>query len=911
VLPFPVDTPEPLLFGRARERALLLELVGRRGSGGALIIEGEAGIGKSALLADAVRAAEARGARRLTSTGLQGPTRSGYGGLHELLHPLLPDVDALPNRQRMALLTAFGMVDGPSPDRLLVSLAALGLLEEAAARHPLVLAIEDLQWLDRSTVAVISFISLHVSSVPITVLCTVRPGVDADTLPALGLDRLHLDGLSDDDARELVSVLGCDLSDLARRRILQESVGNPLALREFIAAVRQRGPAGSILQTRLPITKRLERTFLDRLGPLPSGSRSLLILIAAANGADFHDVMSAARTLDLTLEDLRPLEENDLVSVDGSDLRFRHPLIRSAAENAASTTEWVDAHLALASVMSGHDSAVWHRAAATIERDETVAGELEAVGRRASGRGALPEAAFALERAAMVSRGASQRSRRLVLAAESARSAGLTSEDVELLNRADWAEADSDTRTQAVLSRVILALTAGAPVPRPVEIAAVLASLPGEEHGPRRIKILWVLAVLMRSQHVTVSSWQDLRDKLDREDERNPLRTVALALLAPLGQAAETRGVLPDLVPRLADDPLALVSLAIASESLQDLDTALTCWGLAQEGFHESGAPADEMQAIRGRAHLLMLRGRVREGLADAEYAERMTAEMHQPLLQSMAAATAARGHSLLGDFAAATTALMRSAELAQDSQMALIVADARWAAGTVALAQHRYRDALIEYTHMTVHPTRSLWAIADRTEAAVRAGRPDDLRKNVEEAAVAAALYRSPFLSALVARSRALLADDDAAESYFAEALALGALSESPLEVARTQLLFGEWLRRQKRRKDACVQLTAALDQFETVGAQAFIERATQELRAAGQVGARPTAPSTAVQQLTPQELQVAQLAAAGLSNREIADRVYLSHRTVSTHLYKVFPKLGISSRGQLRHALGGATSD
>jgi len=902
------------LIGRDAETETVANLIATSTTtGSALLIEGEPGIGKSALLEHAVRAAEDAGHRSLRCTGLPGGAPLGYAGLHELLHPLLPDIGALPPRQRGALLTAFAIDggspdradDGASPDRLLVSLAALGLIEEAAGRGPLVIAVEDLQWLDRSSVHVLDFIGLRLSTLPVLLLSTVRTGVAADALPPLAPPRITLAPLSETDSRALLTEVDGDLSAISRTRILREASGNPLALRELAAALRQHGIGRAALQARLPSTTRLERAFLDQLRPLPARSRSLLVLAAAADGAPVRDVMTAARELGLGVADLAPLEEHGLVTIHDNEVRFRHSLLRSAVQSSAPTGEWIRAHQALAGALSDGERSVWHRAAATLEHDETVAAELEEAGRLARERGAQPEAAHAFERAAALSPRGDQRTRRLVLAAETARSAGMTAEAVELLEQVTPITADPETLTQAALTRITLCLTAGERVPTRAQFDAVLGSLAGPEDTDRRVSILWGAAVMARGRNQPEAERERLRTALEAAHTANPLKVIALALIAPLHQAAVMRDQLPRLVPQLVSHPLGMVSLAIAAESLQNLDTARLCWGLSAERLHESGAAADETQAVRGRANLALLCGRVREGLADAEYAERLAQDTDQPLMGSMAAATTARAHALLGDVAPAEAALRRSTELGRVSPLALITADAHWAAGLIALGQGRFRDALTEFTQMTMHSPRAQWSIADRTEAAVRADQADSVRADVDRAGTAAEAYRSSYLAALVARSRALLAHGDDAAREFEQAIKLGSVSESRLELARTRLLFGEWLRRRRRVMEAREQLAEALNDFDLIGARWLADRAAAELRAAGELPHRPAGQYGPHERLTAQELQIAQLAAQGLSNKEIADRIYLSHRTVGSHLYRVFPKLGIANRSQIGHAL------
>ncbi|TQS45258.1 AAA family ATPase [Cryptosporangium phraense] len=880
--------------GRDAERAALADLIT---SGGALVIEGDPGIGKTALLDAAVDDARREGFRVLRCSGLQNASPAGFEALHELLHPVLPLVDALPPKQRSALLVAFAMEDGPAPDRLVVSLAALGLLEEAAGERPVFVAVEDAQWVDPSSVAVLGFVAKRLSQAHLVLVATSRAPDEILVVP-----RLVLGPVDADAAEAILDDVAGDLPAVARSRILSEAGGNPLALRELAAALREHGPDRIGLESRLPTTKRLERAFLDRVADLPERSRRLLLLAAASDDADLQDVMAAARTLDIGVGDLEPLESTGLISVSGTSVRFRHPLVRSAVEGAATASEWTNAHLALAGVVPDRGRAAWHRASATLERDESVAAELDEAADRARRRGAQPEAVRAYQRAAALSTDVDRRARRLALAAETARSTGMSTEAVALLEHAEAIATEPETVADVAATRLNLSLQVGIPGHSRVELAALSAVLSRRpEDSDRRVKILWGAAIAARGRMASAADQRELAAELDSIPTSNPLKTVGLALLHPPDRADELRAQLPALMPALASDPHGLVTLAVAAEARHDLDTALAAWTRSYERFHEQGETADQTQSLRGRAGMQLLLGRLREGLTDAEYAVRMARDTGQPMMAAMAHATVARANALLGDVGEAQRALDEFHELAGVGPLAVASADARWAAGLIALGEHRYRDALVELTYVTVHPARALWAIADRTEAAVRAGRPDMVLDDLRRAETAAST--SSYLTALTARSRALLADD---ESGFRTAVEAAEASDSTIELARTHLLYGEWLRRKRRPVDARSHLGEALRRFDVIGARTFAERAAAELRAAGEAPVRADAAGSAGRKsLTPQELQVAQLAAQGLSNKEIADRVYLSHRTVSTHLYRAYPKLGIAGRAQLAAAL------
>ncbi len=903
------------MVGRTNELSRLSSLVDRSDEAGtSLLIQGDAGIGKSALLRAAVAEAGRSGYRVLRCTGLQDASPVGFGALHELLHPLLTDhLPALPARQREAIATVFSLADGPAPDRLLVGVATLGLLEEAAVRQPLFLAVEDLHWIDDATAHTLAFVSLRLEGAPVLMVATSRPSWGAAPELVMPVETMWVAPLDEGPAAELLARNAAGLPAAARRRILREAAGNPLALSELSAALLAQTNQAE-LGSALPTTSALERAFLAQAAGLNPSSRRLLLLAAAADDAPMVDILEAAKAVGLGLDDLAPLEDRGLLRVVDGRPQFRHPLLRASVLGSASTASLQGMHAALAHSIRDPARAVWHQAAATFERDDTVAEAMEDAARRARSKGALSESAAGYQRAAALSGQVADRARRLSCAADAARAAGMGEEALEILNEADQIATEPQTLAELATTRIALSLTTGLGGHPRADWTAITSRLPGAENAARRVQILWGAALNARGRNLPPEDWRRLEAQIRAVDTDSPLKPVALALLAPLGQVEEDiRAQLPRLVSELRHFPLGMVSLAIAAESLQDLETALTCWGLSRELFHERGAPADEAQALRGRASLLLLRGRIREGLADAEFAGRMARDTTQPLIETMCVATVARAYAILGEPAAMNDALARLREIATANPLAMANAESRWATGIVALAHNHYRDALIEFTHMSVHPTRALWAIADRTEAAVRADRVDTIRENVTAADQASRAYRSAFLTSLVGRSKALIAEADgdavAVEEHFRGAVRAGELSESPFELARTHLLFGEWLRRERRPVDARPHLKNALTVFDAVGAKMLADRAASEARAAGEVLPRPDQGSwPAVTVLTPQELQVALLAARGMTNKEIADRIYLSHRTVSTHLYKAFPKLGIASRAQLRDALTNA---
>lgn len=431
------------MIGRSAEVAVLTEaLAGVGDAGTALVVDGEAGIGKSTLLSTAGDWAEHNGYAQLRCSGLQTQTEVGFAGVHELIHPLLTHADKLPRRHRNALMTAFGLEDGITTDRLLVSLAVLGLLEEAATRRRVVLVVDDVQWLDPSSLDVLAFVARRLTNAPLLMLCAERTTVGGPVPQLHGLPRLTLGPLPPADAAELLTQTlrtGTHAVDVhLRQRILEQANGNPLAVIELTAALGERGSETIIFAGEpLPTSRRVERAFLTQLDSLPRDSRTLLLLISAGDGS-LTEISSAATALGLDFgEHLAPMEQSSLVNVGGGRIQVRHPLIRSTVYGAATLATRATVHLALAGAAADSTRAAWHRAEAAFGPDEPVAADLERAAEHARARGAGPESAAALRRAAALSPEAAQRVRRLAAAAEVARSSGLTAEAISILSEAE------------------------------------------------------------------------------------------------------------------------------------------------------------------------------------------------------------------------------------------------------------------------------------------------------------------------------------------------------------------------------------------------------------------------------------------------------------------------------------------
>ncbi|MBB2903602.1 serine phosphatase RsbU (regulator of sigma subunit)/DNA-binding CsgD family transcriptional regulator [Kineococcus radiotolerans] len=895
-------------------------------------MEGEAGIGKTTLVAALERTTGYGPIRVLRCTGVEvGP--SGFSGLHELLHPLLQDVDTLPARQRSALLTAFGCEEGPAPDRLLLGLAVLGLLEEAAASQPLLVIVEDLQWLDAASADVIAFIARRLTPSPVLLLATVR-SCTARATPwrAAPWQRLELGPLRPADASALLDATAAGLRPATRTRVLHEAGGNPLALRELGSALSGATHTPSPTQT-LPTTQRLEQAFLTEVQQLPAATRRLLLLAAAEGGeVPLSRLAAASGAPAQAVADLDPAERADLVSISQGQVRFRHPLVRSAVYGGAALPERAEAHRSLADVSDDPSRAVWHRASGTHVADEELAAALEATAHRAVRRGAPEEAFAALERAASLSPQVPDRARRLASAAEVARRAGLAAEAVRALEAAtplaqDPAVQDPAVITRLAITRGVLAAvhssggrSPGDLVAALVQLAADLAGPEGTSAAPERLHILMRAAVQAATFGLEHQALRDIEHALQALDVAggHPLRDVALAVLDPARHGHRVRGRFPSLVRYALDQHSdVIIRIATTADFVHDLFGAQEAWEHAVRAFHTAGAVGDEAHALLGRGSVRLLTGRIDDAVADLQLGLRMALDADHLRQAGYGEAALARAYALRGEHAQALAACARSVQLCGSEAIAITIAAQRWATGLVALAEQRPSDAWEQLQGVAVHPPTAALALGDLAEAAVRAGKAPAAAALVEDAERFALATGAVHLQSLAHRARALLradaGDTVGALTSFKAADEAAADNATPLELARTRLLYGEWLRRQRRIIDAREPLAAALTSFAAVGARELAQRAAAELRAAGVVP-----PGTArdgrdgrdgrddpATLLTAQELQIAQLAASGMTNKEIADKIYLSHRTVAAHLYKAFPKLGITHRTQLRDAI------
>ena len=899
------------LVGRDHDSGVIFDMLDRLPArGGALVVRGDAGIGKSALLAQASALAGGSGMQVLRATGVQSEANLSFAGLHRLLRPLLPHIDPLPPHQREALMAAFGMIDGAAPDRFRIALAALDVLGDAATRSPVVLIAEDAQWLDAPTADVLAFVGRRLESDPIVLLAAMRDGYENSPLGG-GLPELHLDPLADGFARALLNRHFPDLASTVHERVLDEAGGNPLALLELPLALESRGPEWELLPTHLPLTARLEHAFASRAAELPSPTRTLLRIAAVDDGDVLAEIMSAAEIVDgvaPTFEALVPAVEAQLIDVDGTSVRFRHPLVRSAIHQAASVAERHTAHAALAVVLADNpDRRVWHRAAATIGEDPVVASELEQAAGRAQRRGAGALAVAAFERATAFTAEPAQRGALLLRAAALARELGRNETVMRLLREADSLELGSRDRARSMwLEESFHRGAAGDPsrVHALVETAERMIA-----DGDTDLALNLLTAAALKC--FRADPGERARAEVVLAAERAGVNRTDPRLLFIQGSAATIeRGsdVIEGLPSDTSDvDPDALYLLGAAAYAVGAMDRAASLLARSVARLREQGRLGLLPQVLVAQAWSAIQQADWNVAIPAAEEAGRLARETGQPLWEAGAAANTAVVAALRGQPGVETLAAKAEAVALPAGSTATLAA-VQFARGLLALGQG---DHVTAYEHLrrlfepgdpAHHLLSRCCAIGDLAEAAAHSGKRDEGLAFMGELEPLARQTPSPWFHVALLYARPILGAEADAESLFRDALATD-LTRWPLYRARLQLAFGEWLRRRRRMAESRAPLRAARDAFDALGMDDWGQRARQELRASGESSRQRT--PDARDELTAQELQIAQLAAGGLSNREIGQRLYLSHRTVESHLYRVFPKLGVTSRAQLSAAL------
>jgi len=906
----------PGLTDRRAECDVLGRLVAavRAGESRALVVHGEPGVGKTALLE--YLAGQASGCRVAHAGGVQSEMELAFAVLHQLCAPMLDRLERLPAPQRDALRTAFGLSAGPAPDRFLIGLAALGLLSEMAGERPLVCIVDDEQWLDSASAQVLAFVARRLGAESVGLVF----GARVPTGDLAGLPELVIGGLREDDARALLdSALTGPLGALVRDQIVAEADGNPVALLELPRGWTAAELAGGFgLPGAVPLAGRIEESFRRQLGALPAQPRRLLQLAAAEPTGDPVLVWRAAGQLGICAEAAGPAVEAGLAEF-GVRVRFRHPLVRSAAYRSAPADDLREIHAALAEVTdpaSDPDRLTWHRAAATAAPDEGVATELERSAGRAQARGGLSAAAAFLERAMLLTPDPGRRADRAIAAAEAKHQAGAPDVAAELLVMAEAGPLEELARARISLLRGQMAFSAGnsSDTPRLLIDAArrfealdtrlaretYLEALSAALLGHRTSQI-GTLEIARAARGATAAPPSDSRapDLLlegmatlitDGYETGVPAVQRALSVFRdgdlPIGEQLRWLFVATRCAIDIWDDEswrdLAIrqVELARAVGALSLLPFAITQrFGMHLHAgeFATVAQLVDEFSVLKeatatglpdfGTMILAAWQGRSREAFRLIDEFITDMSERGQGYGVSLPYYTASVLYNGLGRYADA----MASAELASEQRDDLAFANL---------------------------------ALAELIEAAVRGGQPERATAAMRRLTELTLPSGTAWGRGVAARSRALLSEGDEAERLYREAI--GHLSSAPActELARAHLLYGEWLRRQRRRREAREHLRTARDMLEAMGMDAFAERAGRELRATGETARKRTA-AARDEELTAQEAHIARLAREGLSNPEIGTRLFISARTVQYHLGNIFAKLGIASRSQLSHIL------
>ncbi|MGW4473049.1 ATP-binding protein [Nonomuraea sp. NPDC004354] len=873
-----------MLYGRTREQEALDRLLRDAADGvsGVLVLGGDPGVGKSALLDHAVERAGAE-FTVLRGGGVESEAELPYAGLHLLLMPVLAQLEALPEVQATALRGALGMTAARAGDRFLVGVAVLSLLAAVSAERPLLCVVDDTQWLDRASADALLFAARRLRSERVALLLAAR-----EEFHAPGLPELRVSPLDASASAELVDAIAPGLAVDVRERVLAEAGGNPLGLIELPRSAPGGGDLGE-----LPLTRRLLDAFGQRLTALSEPAGTLLLVAAAEDTGDPALILRAAARLGADERALEECERSGLVEVAGARVRFRHPLVRSAVYQAAGFARRGAVHRALAEV-SEPERRIWHLAAAVTEPDERLAAELERSAEtflRRSGHAA----AAAWERAALLTPEADARAVRLAKAAEAAISAGRLRRAAQLTDQAARLTGDELVLAHLANLRADVDFEHGA-----VEAASLTlleAARPLAAAHPGRATSLLI--------QVVRNAWYAHDVKLARR---------ATDLLMSLGSGTDparpASAMATGITALLEDDPArALPLLREVVEGARHVDhgehglrnNALSVALLV--GDHATAlsmarALATECAALGMVAwlphtHLALagvelLRGRHLDAAADADHAEQVAAQTGQTHLEAQACGVRAWLAAVRGVEEDCRPLAERAAAMPSGQVWA------QWALGLLELVRGRYEQAA---DHLARAARQQPAAVPDLVEVLVRLQEPERARAAHDRFARWTAAAGQPWAQGLLARCRALLDGD---EQDFATAIDLHRAADRPFDAARTRLLLGERLRRERRKQEARTVLREAVHTFERLGALPWLERASSELRATGESLTR-SADAALLSRLTPQELQVVRLAATGASNKEIAAQLFLSPRTVGHHLYKAYPKLGVTTRTEL----------
>ena len=874
---------------------------------------GDAGIGKSTLTRAASRQARTAGLRVLETTGVEAEAQLPFAGLHQLLRPLLSAADALPATQQRALGSAFGAEDGPRPEFFMIALAVLNLLTDAAAERPVAVVVDDVQWLDQPTQDTLAFVARRVSSDPIVVIGSVRKG-HTGSFRTAGLPELDVPVLDDASAREVLARSASDFGYADRERILRESLGNPLALVELPAAWRAAGPGPELIPPFLPLTERLERAFAGRIAELSATSRDAVLVAAVDSLDELPEILAATAVLAGRHVDVDVLDSAasvGLLRFDEMRVSFRHPLVRSGVLQSEPVARRHAANAALAAVLVDEPyRRAWHLAHSIVGPDDEVADELADTHHISLRRGSITSAIWALERSAHLTTNPAKRGRRLLLAAEHAFGLGRADIVDRLLDAASRTALSELDRSRMEWLREIFNDGVPGDATRVLDLCDIAVRSSAADDPDLALNLL--LGAALRCW------WADtgppVRARVAEVTRRlggsadDPRYVAALAVAEPV---LEGRAVI-DLLTRVAVEKVAdadtLRLLGMAAHAVGDPVHAVDFLDRSETRLREQGRLGLLSQVLTMQVVDRIELGDWDRAAALAEEGHRLARETGQPIWDTGTLLLGTMVVALRGDNERAQALASEAERAAKGRRLTDLLACVQLARGFGWISAGHHAQAyaalcgLFDPADPSFHLTERFHGVMFLAEAAVHTGRREDARAVVAELEAVARTTPSPTLRVHLSYAQAVLADDADAERLYLAALR-GDLVRWPWTKARLELAYGSWLRRRRRVAESREPLRAAQTTLDLIGARTWAEQARAELRAAG---ARPAAGAPAGRgALSAQELQIARLAAQGLSNREIGQRLFLSPRTVGSHLYRIFPKLDISSRGQLASRL------
>ena len=884
--------------------------------GASVLVRGQPGVGKSSILRAASDLALGRSALVLAAHGIESEAMVPFAGLYEVLRPLLSSSGSLPSAQRRALLTAFGESDGPPPELFLTALAALTLIVDAAGARPVVLVVDDVQWLDAATNDVLAFVSRRLRHDPVVLIAGLRDGHSVPLESAEAIE-INLQGLDPASSQALL-VRGADhLTAADQQALLSQARGNPLALVELPIAWRSAGvDVLSSVSATVPLTTRLEQAFAARITDLPGTTRSLLLVAAVSAEEDLAEILEGATVLcgsEISTETLEPAMQARLLEFDQASIRFRHPLVRSAVLRSEPHDRRLAAHAAMSEVtLADRHRRVWHQAQAVDGIDDGVADLLDDSHVECMSRGSVVSAIAALERSAQLTGGSTARARRLLLAAQHAFGLGRADLVTRLVDAAEINDLTELDQARAEWLRELFSEGTLGDSARVRDLCALAtrSAVAGEKDlaldlvASAALRCWWAVGEVGDREHVAAvaGSLPGLQD-----DARC---IAAIAIADPLGHLPQTRRRLAEITALGVSDVHQMRQLGMAARAIGADPLAADYFDDVTSELRQRGQLGLLSQVLAVQAAVCLDLGNWRRAGQCLQEGRQLSKDTGQSTWRTGTAAVEAVLEALTGE----TEIALRHAAEIEAACAGQVAGDflslVQLARGIAYLSKgdtaHAFGSLIpmFDPREPCYHPREQLSAVMFLVEAADGCGSLEATRDVVERLEVLAETTRSPILGVHLLYVRPILARGGDAERLFNIGLAED-LTRWPWPRARLELSYADWLRRQRRLVESRTLFRSALDTFDSLGAIEWARQARVGLRAAGERRAVASADS-AVSTMTAQETQIAQLAADGLSNREIGQQLYLSPRTIGSHLYRIFPKLGVTARAQLAERYG-----